>query len=183
MPENESKWGETMKLAENIVTFRKNRGLTQAHLAEALNMTPAAVSKWETGAAVPDLDTLIALADYFRVSMDNLLGRTVRKIKVILLCTEQEVEKAIRRTLNKYGYQLLGMVHTIEELEMLFAQIEEQGEQADGLITAGIRITDAVRAKIMTLKSRNNRYMEWLGTESISEDQVEAWLGSLLDMD
>ena len=38
-----------MKLAENIAAFRKNRGLTQAQLAEELNMTPAAVSKWETG--------------------------------------------------------------------------------------------------------------------------------------
>ncbi len=62
------------KLAENIRAYRKERGLTQEQLAEVLNVTLSAVSKWETGVAVPDLDMIIALADYFTVSVDVLLG-------------------------------------------------------------------------------------------------------------
>ena len=81
-----------MKLSENIVDLRKKRGLTQAQLAEALNMTSAAVSKWETGAAVPDLETLIALADFFLVSMDDLLGRTLERPRLVLFAPEKEVE-------------------------------------------------------------------------------------------
>ena len=55
----------------------------------ALNMTSAAVSKWETGAAVPDLETLIALADFFLVSMDDLLGRTLERPRVHRILSTQ----------------------------------------------------------------------------------------------
>lgn len=133
--EMRSNGGETVKLAENIVNFRKERGLTQARLAEALNMTPAAVSKWETGAAVPDLDTLIALADYFRVPMDDLLGRTLEeKPRVVLFAPEKEVEKVVLRVLKDYNYQVLGVGRSLEELEALLARLKEKREHVDQLI-------------------------------------------------
>lgn len=123
-----------MNLAGNIANFRKDRGLTQAQLAEALNMTSAAVSKWETGAAVPDLDTLVALADYFRVSMDDLLGRTLEKPKVMLFAPEKEVEKVALRVLKDYNYQVLGVGRSLEELEALLARLKEKREHVDQLI-------------------------------------------------
>ena len=122
-----------MKLAENIVTFRKNRGLTQAQLAEALNMTSAAVSKWETGTAVPDLDTLIALADFFRVPMDDLLGRTLEKPRVVLFAPEKEVERIALQLLKDYNYQVLGVGRSLEELEALLVRLKEKGECIDHL--------------------------------------------------
>ncbi len=169
-----------MKFAETIAALRKRQGLTQAQLAEALNMTSAAVSKWETGAGGPDLDTLVALADYFHVTVDELLGHTAKKVRVVVLCPDEKVERAIRRTLDKYGYQLLGVSRSVEGLEALLGRLEEQGEKVNGMITAEVLITDAVRKKIMDLKSRYNNYMEWLGNESVSEDMVEAWLAPLL---
>ena len=48
-------------IAEN----RKQLGMTQAQLADRLHVTDKAVSKWETGQSVPDLDKLIKLADLF----------------------------------------------------------------------------------------------------------------------
>lgn len=146
-----------MNLAGNIANFRKDRGLTQAQLAEALNMTPAAVSKWETGAAVPDLDTLIALADYFRVPMDDLLGRTLEKPKVVLFAPEKEVEKVALRVLKDYNYQVLGVGRSPEELEVLLVRLKERGEYVDKIIMemVGSPMTDRVLTKLSDL---NNQY-------------------------
>lgn len=146
-----------MKLAENIVTFRKNRGLTQAQLAEALNMTPAAVSKWETGAAVPDLDTLIALADYFRVSMDDLLGRTLEeKPRVVLFAPEKEVERIALRLLKDYNYQVLGVGRSLEELEALLVHLKERGETVDRLVVQMVeyRMSDQAFNKLAKLNEQ-----------------------------
>ena len=63
-----------MKLAENIRTFRKERGLTQEQLSEVLGVTAGAVYKWEAGLSVPDLDLIMEMADFFDTSVDVLLG-------------------------------------------------------------------------------------------------------------
>lgn len=145
-----------MKLAENIVDFRKKRGLTQAQLAEELNMTSAAVSKWETGSAVPDLDTLIALADFFQVSMDDLLGRTLERPRVVLFAPEKEVEKIALRLLRDYNYQVLGVGRTLEEMEALLARLKEQGERIDQLVIELVEyeMTDQVLQKISNLTNQ-----------------------------
>jgi len=56
----------------NIAACRKRAGMTQADLAQKLNYTDKAVSKWERGESVPDLLTLIQLARLFDISLDEL---------------------------------------------------------------------------------------------------------------
>lgn len=60
-------------LSEKIRELRRTKGLSQEELAERLNVSRQAVSKWETGAAVPTTETLIELADCFGVSLDYLI--------------------------------------------------------------------------------------------------------------
>jgi len=55
-----------------IAASRQNRGWTQRQLARQLSVSHQAVSKWEQGAAVPDLETLIAMARLFGVTLDEL---------------------------------------------------------------------------------------------------------------
>ncbi len=62
------------KLAENIRLFRKQKGMTQEQLAEALGVTVGAVHKWETRLSTPELALIMELADFFDVSVDVLLG-------------------------------------------------------------------------------------------------------------
>ena len=62
-----------MIIAGNIGNLRRDAGMTQLELAESLNYTDKAVSKWERGESVPDIVTLKALADLFHVSVDYLL--------------------------------------------------------------------------------------------------------------
>lgn len=62
------------KLGENIKAFRRLRGMTQEQLAEAMGVTVGSVSKWESGQSVPELQLIVALADFFEQSVDALLG-------------------------------------------------------------------------------------------------------------
>ena len=60
-------------IGKNIIDLRKKHGLTQAELAEKVNYSDKAVSKWECGDAMPDISVLKQLADYLNVTVDYLL--------------------------------------------------------------------------------------------------------------
>ena len=62
-------------IGPNIKRLRKQKGLTQTAIAIALHVTPQAVSRWETGACYPDLESLINLAVHFHVTVDDLLRK------------------------------------------------------------------------------------------------------------
>ena len=62
-----------MKLAEKIMTLRKQRGWSQEELAQQLSVSRQSVSKWESGASVPDLDKILKMSAIFNVSTDILL--------------------------------------------------------------------------------------------------------------
>lgn len=61
--------------SENLRALRKERGLSQKQLGEAVGVTQQCVSEWEKGNMEPTLSCLWKLADYFGVSMDILCGR------------------------------------------------------------------------------------------------------------
>lgn len=60
-------------LSEKLFKLRKNSGLSQEQLAEQLNVSRQAISKWESGTAVPESEKLVAISNYFGVSVDYLL--------------------------------------------------------------------------------------------------------------
>ena len=61
------------KIGKFITECRKKKNLTQAQLAEKLNLTNRAISKWETGKAMPDSDIMLALCDILEISVNELL--------------------------------------------------------------------------------------------------------------
>ena len=62
-----------VKISENIAALRKQAGITQENLANRLNVSNQAVSKWEAGKCCPDIEILPELATFFGVSIDELL--------------------------------------------------------------------------------------------------------------
>lgn len=62
-----------MDFSEKILSLRKSRGLTQEQLAEKLNVSRQSVSKWESGQAIPELETIVALCRVFDITTDYLL--------------------------------------------------------------------------------------------------------------
>ena len=60
-------------IGKNLSSLRKARKLTQLELAEKLNYSDKAVSKWEQGATTPDIETLKQLCDFYGVTLDYLV--------------------------------------------------------------------------------------------------------------
>ncbi|MDD7735274.1 MAG: helix-turn-helix transcriptional regulator [Bacillales bacterium] len=60
---------------QRLARLRKEKGFTQEDIADKINISPQAVSKWENDISSPDIQTLIKLSDIFEVSLDDLLGK------------------------------------------------------------------------------------------------------------
>ena len=80
-----------MEFHEKLQELRKNRGLTQEELAEALYVSRTAISKWESGRGYPSIDSLKEISSYFSVSIDDLLSG-----EKLLLIAEKENKSNIR---------------------------------------------------------------------------------------
>ena len=97
---------ETLKaiLGSNIAFYRKRQGLTQAGLGEKLNYSDKAVSKWERGESIPDVLTLVQIAELFGVSVNDLLtdpNSLPAQTGVVVDKMGKAVEKALKRKANK----------------------------------------------------------------------------------
>ena len=62
-----------MTIADRIQSLRKQRGMSQEELADAVGVSRQAVSKWESEQATPDLDKVVIMSDIFEVTTDYLL--------------------------------------------------------------------------------------------------------------
>ncbi|QUI22026.1 methyltransferase domain-containing protein [Vallitalea pronyensis] len=90
-----------------ITQLRKEKGITQGELADYLGITYQAVSKWENGTTLPDISLLPALASYFQVSVDQLLGLEPLKSDYIYRTT---------KTVAHWDNQLSYLQQTRDEL-------------------------------------------------------------------
>ena len=91
-------------LGKNIAVYRKQQGLTQAGLAEKLNYSDKAVSKWERGESMPDVITLVQLSELFGISVNELLNdpnRLPENTGAVVEKMEKAVEKTLKRKADK----------------------------------------------------------------------------------
>lgn len=92
------------QIGANIAAYRKQAGLTQAGLAEKLNYSDKAVSKWERGESVPDVLTLVQLAEQFEITVNDLLvdpNELPGNPGKLEQAMTQVSEKALKRKANK----------------------------------------------------------------------------------
>ena len=102
-------------IAENIRSYRKQRGLTQEQLAEVLGVSVGAVYKWESRSSLPELRLIMEIADFFEVSVDTLLGYRMKDNRLNAMVERlwkaagnrdydalSEAEKAIRKYPNSF---------------------------------------------------------------------------------
>lgn len=75
-------------IAKNISRLRTSRGMTQIELAEKLNYSDKAISKWERGESVPDIAVLKDIADMFDVSLDYLVKDNEQEKTTPTICNE-----------------------------------------------------------------------------------------------
>lgn len=104
---------QKVKIGAQIRLLRKKNDVTQDQLAAQLGVTPQAVSRWESGICYPDMGSLPAIADFFSVSMDELLGYTNERM-------EQRVRDCVAR-----AEQLLEQDRIPDALDLLRQMVAE----------------------------------------------------------
>lgn len=113
-----------MELHEKLQDLRKRAGLTQEELAEQLYVSRTAISKWESGRGYPNIDSLKALAKYFRITIDELLSGEE------LLCLAEKDSKQKEHHLRDLVFGLLDCSTAIFFVLPLF------GQNIDGITQA-----------------------------------------------
>src|SRR5690349_21262162 len=79
--------------ANNLAYLRKKRGMTQAEVANSLNLKRNTFSNYETTHSEPDLDTLGKIASFFDISIDQLVNTDLTKENLIEYREEKEVKE------------------------------------------------------------------------------------------
>lgn len=112
--QSERKLKENIK--NNLIYYRKLKGLTQKELADAIKTATTTLSGWERGVATPDIDTLFVICNYLQVSLNDMCG--VLSEKEALYVTPQETKLLIDyHKLNEKGKAKLE--ERVEELILL----------------------------------------------------------------
>lgn len=120
-----------MNFNEKLQALRKQRGLTQEELAQALYVSRTAVSKWESGRGYPNIDSLKMIAAFFSVTVDELLSSD----EVLTLAGEEE-----KRRTGRFCDRALGLLDLCTILLLflpLFAQRGGEIVRAVSLPTIG----------------------------------------------
>ena len=98
-----------MNIGQKILELRKQKGIKQEELAAELGVTAAAVSKWENGYTLPDILMLCALADYFEVTTDELLGRHKETKYAVILTENHILGERIKALAQQYSFCTVGI--------------------------------------------------------------------------
>ena len=114
-----------MNIGRNILELRKQKNITQEELAAELGVTAAAVSKWENGYTLPDILMLCALADYFEVTTDTLLGRNTARKQAIVVAETEELGQKIANLVSKHNIESK-VILTDYEVALAVLQFEEE---------------------------------------------------------
>ncbi len=117
-----------IKIGKFIAECRKNNNLTQMQLAEKLNITDRAISKWENGKAMPDSSIMIDLCNEFKISVNELLsGERINmenygiKAEENFVLLKKEKEDSDKRIL--FIEIIMGSIITVSFLLMIFLSI------------------------------------------------------------
>lgn len=90
-----------MQLNEKLILLRKQKGLSQIELAEKINVSRQAISKWETGVSLPSTENLILISNLYDIPLDSLISRVSQ--------LNEENEKTLNASSEKKNtnYQIL----------------------------------------------------------------------------
>ena len=112
-------------LSKKLHDLRRQKGYTQAEVAEKLNVSFQAVSLWERGETCPDIDNIVALADLYSVSTDALLRKTAAADMLSVPKPQIFDEKRMSTYISTYA-GVKGMTQTVKALPFARSCHEDQ---------------------------------------------------------
>ena len=114
-----------MHLSHNIKYLRKSKGLTQIDLGAEIGKTSAVVGSYENGINQPPLDTLIALANFFQVNVDDLIFKDLSK---------EEASPFEKKEASVNEQLLIEMLHKrVRQLEAEFKEMDPERAKRLGI--------------------------------------------------
>ena len=101
-----------IRINEQIAFLRREKGITQETLAKYLNVTNQTVSKWESGQCYPDIQLLPEIADFFGISVDELLGHTANNgLESLCLALKNHFAALPAEECFDHAYRLAAQLH------------------------------------------------------------------------
>lgn len=114
-----------MKFHEKLIKLRKSKGLSQEELAEMLNVSRQAISRWELGTTLPDVPNLLSISEIFGVSTDYLVHDNYESDEDIPIVKEKENEVIISENKRYKLHFIAGIAFIIAAICYLIAGIIE----------------------------------------------------------
>ena len=159
------------KIGMFLKEFRKQKGITQEGLAEALSVSNRSVSRWKTGSNMPDLAVLIELADYYEVEIGEILDgeRKIKKMEkeleeTVLKVADYSNEEKARKTRRMHALFLAGVAAFILYMLLDLTGLADSGCTEAiasfalgldfGLMIVGVIYTSLSISKIRAFKMR-----------------------------
>lgn len=141
-----------MNFSEKLQELRKSKGLSQEALAQKLDVSRQAVSKWETGEGYPEMDKLLLLSDLFQVSLDYLLKNEANQVNTqqekYFMSSSQIQEFVVFKNAFAYRIAIAVMVIILSvNLPILF---ESMNRDSLGVVLMLVVIALAVTVLIVT---------------------------------
>ena len=109
---------DNIAVGKTIAKLRQNRNMTQQQLAAALNVSHQAVSKWENGAAMPDVQTLMNMTRLFGITMEQLLNGDVPEDRISPKSPLEEPLRQVSPLYSRISGQLTENVVILEDNEI-----------------------------------------------------------------
>jgi transcriptional regulator with XRE-family HTH domain len=110
-------------IAKNLAHFRKQSGLTQAELAEKLNYSDKAVSRWEHGDTLPDINVLNQLCEFYGIDMNTLISSDTEELEK----PQMDYKQTLKYRFGIYGLAL-ATVWIVATVAFVYAGMISEGQ-------------------------------------------------------
>ena len=142
-----------MSFSENLQHLRKKEGMTQEQLAERLDVSRQAVSKWESAQSYPEMDKILQICEMFHCDMNTLVQGDVTE-------SEKEDTAGYEQQMNRYSLLVASAVSIIISAVGLFVILEEllKGAIHEDLLAIGMFVIIAAAVSILIVTGINHEY-------------------------
>lgn len=172
-----------MTFGEKLASLRKQANLTQNDLADKLNVSRQAITKWENGVGLPDIDNLTKIASLFNTTIDELIDYKVESVKFENDTTTESIDKENSKFKNVDNF-ILNKFIDAEHIERLTREVKLNFWQGvfDFFIGAGtLEVADGLKTGLVypyLITKNGNDYLalvckDKLMTKKLSKQFIE----------